>query len=385
MTVDSRVALDELRRVLDPCAYLEVFESLPQPVVVVDGAGRVVAHNPAARDLFGPIVDRAGLRCCELVRCGRGARQCLMTALGDGGGPMDGMGFVADGRRIEVIAVGLRAGAGAVLHFVTTGREAVWSESEPPLRITTLGPLRLERGGESLGGEWLDHRPGKLLKYLICARGRRVSVDELIDALWADSGRAGLTSVRQAVHGLRDRLEPDRPKHAASRFVLSRPNAYELDMRHIVVDADEFENHALGALRALERSGGVEAESELASAARLYHSAFLADEPYADWALAERNRLRDLAARLLRALAGTHVAAGRLPAAAGALERLAQMEPLDLDTQRDVIALMLRRRRHAEAARHYDLVRCQFRRAFGQDPDFALADLVEPAPRALAA
>ena len=381
----SGVALDELQRVLGPHAYLEVFESLPQPVVVIDGSGRVAAYNPAARDLFGPIVDRPGLRCCDLVSCGRADRRCVMAALGDGGGPRDGMDFVVDGTRIEVIAVGLSAGAGAVLHFVATGREAEWSESEPPLRITTLGSLRVERGGESLGGEWLDHRPGKLLKHLICARGHRVAVDELIEALWADSGRAGLTSVRQAVHGLRDRLEPGRPKHAASRFVLSRPNAYELDLRHIVVDADEFENRALDALRTLERWGAQKAEGELANAARLYTGEFLADEPFPDWAIADRNRLRDLAARVLRALAETHVAAGRLPAAAAALQRLAEMEPLDLDTQRELISLMLQRRRHAEAARHYDLVRRQFRRAFGQDPDFALADLVQRAPRALAA
>jgi len=29
----------------------------------------------------------------------------------------------------------------------------------PPLRITTLGSLRLECGGADVGGEWLDHRP----------------------------------------------------------------------------------------------------------------------------------------------------------------------------------------------------------------------------------
>ena len=74
-------------------------------------------------------------------------------------------------------------------------------------------------------------------------------VEELTETLWGGSGRAGLTSLRQAVHGLRDRLEPERPKHAPSRFVLARANAYELDTANIVVDADEFEQAAMAALR----------------------------------------------------------------------------------------------------------------------------------------
>jgi Flp pilus assembly protein TadD len=81
---------------------------------------------------------------------------------------------------------------------------------------------------------------------------------------------------------------------------------------------------------------------------------------------------------VLRALAETHLAAGQLPAAAGALRRVADLEPLDLDAQRDLISVLLRQRRHAEAARRYDLARRQFKRAFGQDPDFTLADLAAP-------
>jgi DNA-binding SARP family transcriptional activator len=302
--------------------FMDMFEGLPHAVVVVDRAGRVAAHNPAARDQFGPLL------------------------------------------------------AGALLQFQAAANEAAEAPPEV-LRITTLGSLGLECGGVSLGGDWLDHRPGQLLKYLICARGHRVPVEELIDALWPGSG-AGLTSLRQAVHGLRDRLEPCRSKHAPSRYVLARANAYELDIANIVVDADEFEACALEALLTLDRSGADAAEPHLEHAARLYRAEFLADEPYADWALAERDRLRHLAGRVLRALAGVHEAAGRLPIATAALQRLADMDLLDLDAQRDLIALMLRTRRHADAARRYDLVRRRFRRAFGQEPDFTLGDLLAP-------
>ena len=242
-------------RALDARAYMDVFESLPNAVVVVDGTGRVAAHNPAARALFGARFDRRALRCCDLVGCGRDRDQqplgnrCVTAAVADVGRRLDGVDVVVDGRYVEVTAVPLSAGGGAVLHFEATAREATWHPYGRSLRITTLGPLRLECGGVSLGGEWLDHRPGQLLKYLICARGKRVRVEELTETLWGNSGRAGLTSLRQAVHGLRDRLEPERPKHAPSRFVLARANAYELDTRNVVVDADEFEQEAVAVLR----------------------------------------------------------------------------------------------------------------------------------------
>src|SRR3954470_9424500 len=84
-----------------------------------------------------------------------------------------------------------------------------------------------------------------------------------------------------------------------------------------------------------------------------------------------------LAARALRVLAKTLLVAGELPSAMGALQRLVDLEPFDLDAQRDLIAVMVRRRRHGEAARRYDQMRRQFMRAFGREPDFALCDLID--------
>ena len=246
----------------------------------------------------------------------------------------------------------------------------------PTLRITTLGDVGLELDGRPLGGEWLHHRPGQLFKYLICARGHRVPTDELIEALWPGSGRSGTPSLRQAVHALRDRLEPNREKHAPSAFVLARAGGYVLDLTNVRIDADEFETEARTALLSLERWGSETAEPQLARAAHLYGGDFLADEPYADWAFAERDRLRDLAARILRELADLHLDRGSMTSAASALQRLADLEPLDLQAQRDLIVLMIQRGRHADAARRYELVRRRFRHAFKQDLNFALSELI---------
>jgi DNA-binding SARP family transcriptional activator len=350
-------------------------------VVVVDERGGVVAHNRAAQELFGPLHDHAQLRCCDLLRCGRDdwplADGCLTAAVLEHGRPLAAFDISLETRRVEVTIAPLRAGRGAVLHLRAEPAAAAGPAAPPLLRITTLGSLRLECGGEDLGGEWLDHRPGRLLSYLICARGRRVPVEELVDTLWPGSRSQGLTSLRQCVHALRDRLEPDRQKQAPSRFILARPNAYELSTESIVVDADEFEREAAAALRVANGWGGTEAQAHLAHAAQLYRDEFLPAERYAEWTFNERGRLADLAADVLRALAKSHLEAGEAPSATSALQRLADLEPFDLDAQRDLIALMIRERRHGEAARRYEQVRRQFTRAFGHEPDFALSDLVQ--------
>jgi DNA-binding SARP family transcriptional activator len=379
---DQRPARSDV--VLEPRVFADAFDSLPHPVVVVDETGAVVAHNPAAAKLFRPLNLHRRLRCCDLLRCGREgwplAGRCMTAAVLQRGRPLTGLELSLEGRSVEITAACLRAGSGAVLHFRMRPGHATGSAAAPALRITTLGSLRLDCGGMDLGGEWLDHRPGQLLKYLISARGSRVPVDKLVEALWPNAGGQGLTSLRQAVHGLRDRLEPGRQKQAPSRFVLSRPNAYELNTASIVVDADEFAREADAALRTAKRSRSDEADAQLASAAQLYRGEFLADEPYADWALRERERLRDLAARVLRELAETHLQAGELPSASSALQRLADLEPLDLDAQRDLMAVMITRRRHGEAARRYELVRRTFKLTFGHELDFALSDLVQGHP-----
>ncbi len=78
---------------------------------------------------------------------------------------------------------------------------------------------------------------------------------------------------------------------------------------------------------------------------------------------------------MLRGLAGLKLAQGDEESAGEHLQRLAELEPLDMQAQRDLIALMLRRGRHSEALRRYELVRRRYKRTFGSEPDFTLSEL----------
>jgi DNA-binding SARP family transcriptional activator len=107
----------------------------------------------------------------------------------------------------------------------------------------------------------------------------------------------------------------------------------------------------------------------------LHRGEFLADGPDAEWALQERERLHALAARAYAALVEIELAIGDLDAAAGHARRLADMEPLDTDIQRQLIEICLRQGRRSDAARRYELLRKRTLRELGAEPDFALSDL----------
>lgn len=355
-----------------------VLEHLPAGVVVLDDQGRLAGGNPAAERLLGALPDPGEASCCELVGCRRPGtpleQRCISEAVRASGRVVGELLVQTPAGGAWITAAPIDGG-GIVLHLRTDAESNGGADER--MRIRVLGPMQLESGGAVLEGDWLSHRPGQVLKYLVAARGRPVTADELLSAFWPHNENApAATNVRQAVHALRDRMEPDRERQTASRYVAGRRGGgYELIGGTVVVDADVFTAAAETGLAALHDGDAARADVALSRAAALYRGDFLADEPDADWAQPERARLRALAGRVLRALAGIRVRAGELDAASELLQRLAELEPLDVEAQRQMLTLLLHRGRRTEAARRYEVVARRFRRAFGEEPGFELAEL----------
>jgi DNA-binding SARP family transcriptional activator len=227
-----------------------------------------------------------------------------------------------------------------------------------------------------IAGDWLGQRPGQLLKFLVCERRRTVTSDQIGETLWPEAGPSESGNrLRYNVHALRSKLEPERERRGAGRFVRTPRGGYALDTARVWIDADRFEVEALAGLGAALQGRAEEAEGHLAEALTLYRGDFLAGDPYLDFALPERDRLRDLAGRALRERVRTAVALSRLDAAAEHAARLAELEPFDADAQRLVIEVCLRRGRHSEAHRRYAVYRKKLAAAFGSEPRFDLREV----------
>ena len=244
------------------------------------------------------------------------------------------------------------------------------------MRVFTLGRTEVVTPEGPLSGEWVDQRAGQVLKYLACERHRVVPAEEIAESLCRHAQRATLGTVRYFIHALRKKLEPGRPKYDSGSVVLARHGGYTLNDTEVWIDADEFESHVNAGLAALAHGERAAAAEHFEHALSLYQGDFLADEPYAEWALTERERLRALAEKPLRALGELH--ADDPSAAAAYLERLAQMEPLDGDVHRELLSLWVRQGRLSRATRHYQAFRQRLLREFGEPPAFSLSELTPP-------
>ena len=393
-------------RVLSPAGsagwFQTIFDESPYGIVVTDREGIILMANRRGSELLSRGERRSemvGGTCCHFI-C-----ESLIDQDGDDhGGFCLTQGALAAGRalpesRLEV-EMGVRKPAFVTASPFELGEERVviYLRSEDPsfgnqrrrmtqgvkdqapaapeLRIQTLGRTRVQVAGKDLGGDWLQQRPGQLLEYLLCARHGTATSDQISEALWPGAAQPwSNASVRHQVHVLREKLEPERDADRPSRFIVTRRGGYMLERERTWIDADEFEDEARTGLTLFVQGEGASAMAPLERALSLYQGDFLSEDPYADWALEERDRLRELAGRELRAIVSLKRSAGDLDAATEYARRLAEMEPFDLDVQREFLEMCIERGRRSEAMRRYALIRRRVRREFGHDPDFTLADL----------
>jgi DNA-binding SARP family transcriptional activator len=376
---------------------LDVFEHYPYGIVVATREGEAIAHNVAARRLLGDHVrslDAPGAGAlCEPLCCGGDAEAghlggvCIFERAADADETLPevrvDMPPGAGAPALWVTAAPLRADGDCVIVELRPGQAndrrrrttPHWTRG-PQLRIHVLGRTRVESVEGPLEGRWLENRAGQILKYLVAERQRVVYADELVETLWSDAGARSLPGVRYFIHELRDRLEPGRARRGNSSFVLRTQGGYTLDRTRVWIDADEFERAVTEGLTRLEARDERGAQEELRRGIDMYAGDFVADEPYAEWAIVERDRLRRVAAQGLRALSRLALDGGDLDAAAGDLERLAELEPYDVDVHRELIGLVVRLGRRTEAVRRYEALRRRMLATFGEDLDFTLGDVL---------
>jgi DNA-binding SARP family transcriptional activator len=375
----------------DGVLALDVLDGHPYAILVEDSEGRLLGHNRAAEEMLGASVALgAGADVgCDLLGCrqpgGPLEDTCLHERAREHEGPLPELRIdLPDGAGVEaawVVVSALEPDRETIVTELRPGHpndrrrrsEPHWTVG-PQLRILALGRTRVMSAEASLDGRWLDNRPGQILKVLVAERHRRLYSDEIIDLLWP-SGTHDTGGLRNFIHVLREQLEPQGATTPPSSFVLATPGGYALDDTRVWIDADAFEE-LLGAGRAASDGGeDAEAHEYLRRGLDLYRGDFLADEPYAEWALPERERLRRIASDGLRLMATIDERREDLAAASASLGRLADLEPYDADVHRELLVVLLSRGRRSEALRRYEALRRRMQSTFAEQLDFTLAEL----------
>jgi DNA-binding SARP family transcriptional activator len=238
---------------------------------------------------------------------------------------------------------------------------AVDSEVSPAaLRIQLLGRFEVWRAGQAIpAAEWRGQKTRDLLKILLLAGGHYVAKDQLIEWLWPGAEpEAAEANLRSAVSDLRRVLEPGRGRGRESTYVQTRHEGYCFTLAPgMVVDAAAFE-------RALQMEG----RAALEAALNAYPGDLLEEDPYAEWALAERARLRDLRLDALARLAELCLVQSDASKAIAAAE-----QGLALDASRESLWRALMRAHalngdRAAALAAFDRCRAALARDLGTDP-----------------
>lgn len=376
-----------------PISSDELLAALPYGVLVLEANGTVLFATPSARELLPGLATDAPRTCSELFSCsgpgGPCEGGCLVGRASDASQPLheiriDTAGGATPGA-LWVTAAPLPGGDRTMLHVRPGWRgdrrrrsESRWQHS-PQLRIRMLGRTRVEALEDSLESDWISQRPGQILKYLVCERARVVMVDEVAESIWPHAGRGAVANVRYAIHRLRGKLEPRREPHDPPAFVISRGSGYELDRERVWIDADEFEREVEQGRLAMTRLAPGAAAGHLERAMALYHGPFAADEPYAHWATAERNRLAGMAIYAVRVLTALAHERGDGADAVRHLKRLAELEPLDVAIHRELVQALLGEGLRGDAKRHFDSFAERMRRELGEEPGFDLRVLTAQA------
>ncbi|MVU81834.1 AAA family ATPase [Nocardia sp. ET3-3] len=165
------------------------------------------------------------------------------------------------------------------------------------IRIGVLGPLHISIDGSRVP-------PGApmqcaVLGRLVAAGGRVVPTERLIDDLWhGDPPAKAVAALQVYIHNLRRVFEPDRPRRAQSRIIVSESHGYALNLEPSQVDSWHFEQLLHGHEAAMRDPAGrpepLEQVRVLDAALGCWHGGAFESFPGMPWAAQEAARLQAL-------------------------------------------------------------------------------------------
>jgi DNA-binding SARP family transcriptional activator len=250
------------------------------------------------------------------------------------------------------------------------------SDMKTGLGFGVLGPLTVTRLGEPLP---LGGRQQKaVLARLLVERNCTVSMDRLADALWGERVPDGwVATIQTYVSHLREALEPERPRGAPPRVLLTDNGGYRLRVEDEAVEAGRFEQLAAAGRACLAKGRFAEVGAELAEALSLWRGAVLADLVDYDFARETAGYLDGLHAAAIEARVDADLALGRHDQLAVELGRLVALHPLRERLHGQHILALYRCGQQSDALAAYQLLRDTLADELGIDPSPQLQKLYQ--------
>lgn len=202
-------------------------------------------------------------------------------------------------------------------------------DTPPQLTAYLLGPFQVLVGDKPVAG-WSGGRGRTLFQYLLANHDRPRTRDELMAVFWPESSeKAARNNLNVAVHALRQAVR----NVSNANIIIYREGAYRINPDlSLWLDVDVFECHLELARQADAAGDQPAAIHALETATNVYRDDFLSSDPYEEWALPMRERLRLIYLEALDRLSSLYFNQGQYPAAAVLCQRLLARDACREDT-----------------------------------------------------
>jgi len=227
------------------------------------------------------------------------------------------------------------------------------------LELSLLGTVAITQNGAEVSGQ-ISAKSLALLSYL-AVTGCPHSREKLASLLWGEKSEAGAkANLRKSLSDLRQ-LFDDAFIITRQTVAFNRECAYRLDV-------EVFET-------ALAEDDSAPEEMEpLREAVELYRGDFLEGlsvrqaVAFEEWALSERERLRQLALQALQRLSEAYIGRGEYAAGIEVTHRLLALEPWQEEAHRQLMTLLARSGQHSAALAQYETCRRVLAEELGVEP-----------------
>jgi predicted ATPase/DNA-binding SARP family transcriptional activator/DNA-binding CsgD family transcriptional regulator len=231
------------------------------------------------------------------------------------------------------------------------------------LRVRLLGGFSVSVGSRTIQrNAWRLRRAAALVKLLTLAPRHRLHREQVLDALWPDSGKkAASNSLRKTLHAARRALDPVE----GSRYLASENDSLVLcPSSSLWVDVEAFEEAASTARREDEPAA-------YRAAIDLYAGDLLPEDRYEEWAQERRRELRRMFLSLLIELAGLYEERKEYGSAIEVLSRVVAEEPTHEGAHVGLMRLYALLGRRREGLGQYERLREALTSEFGTEPEAA--------------
>jgi predicted ATPase/DNA-binding SARP family transcriptional activator/DNA-binding CsgD family transcriptional regulator len=244
-------------------------------------------------------------------------------------------------------------------------RQSVGSmgEGRETLRIKLLGGFSVSAGSRTIQhNAWRLRKAAALVKLLALAPRYRLHREQVVDALWPDSGKkTASNSLRRTLHAARTALDPA----GGSRYLASENDSLVLcPGGSLWVDLDAFEEAAATARREREPAA-------YRAALDLYAGDLLPEDRYEEWAEERRQELRRTFLSLLIEVATVHEERGEYGQGVEALRRAVSEEPTLEEAHASLMRLYALLGQEGEALAQYERLRVALSKRLGTEPSSA--------------